>query len=217
MKCEICNCNLIKKGFTVKGVQRFYCKECKMYLQKNYKNNACNRDTDKRIVQLLKEGCGIRSISRILKISTDTVTSRIKRIAKDLKPPNIHFGKEYELDEMCTYVESKNKKRWVAYAMRKDTRDVISLRVGTRSIKTIKPIVDKLILSDAKMIYTDKLGLYRGLIPEEIHQTKKYKTNHIERMNLTLRTHLKRLNRRTICYSKSIVMLISCLKIYFWY
>ncbi|WP_291287929.1 IS1 family transposase, partial [Flavobacterium sp.] len=48
------------------------------------------------------------------------------------------------------------------------------------------------------------------------HSVKRFGTNHIERKNLTLRTHLKRLNRRTICYSKSLVVLIVILKIYFW-
>ncbi|HMW09684.1 MAG TPA: transposase, partial [Bacteroidia bacterium] len=31
-----------------------------------------------------------------------------------------------------------------------------------------------------------------------------------------LRTHLKRLNRRTICFTRSAIMLFACLKIYFW-
>ncbi|MFY1046718.1 IS1 family transposase [Chryseobacterium sp. GP-SGM7] len=35
-------------------------------------------------------------------------------------------------------------------------------------------------------------------------------------MNLNIRTHLKRLNRRTICFSKSNLILIAILKIYFW-
>ncbi|WP_255539589.1 IS1 family transposase [Flavobacterium sp. CLA17] len=38
----------------------------------------------------------------------------------------------------------------------------------------------------------------------------------MERKNLTLRTHLKRLNRRTICFSKSLVVFTAVLKIYFW-
>ena len=42
------------------------------------------------------------------------------------------------------------------------------------------------------------------------------KTNHIERRNLTLRTHLKRLNKITICFFKNLVILAACLKIYFW-
>ncbi|WP_262497378.1 MULTISPECIES: IS1 family transposase [Chryseobacterium] len=49
-----------------------------------------------------------------------------------------------------------------------------------------------------------------------MHQTKRFGTNAIERKNLSIRTHLKRLNRKTICFNKSIVMLTSILKIYFW-
>jgi insertion element IS1 protein InsB len=63
---------------------------------------------------------------------------------------------------------------------------------------------------------TDRLKNYRYLIDEKLHSVKSFGTNHIERKNLTLRTHLKRLNRRTICFSRGLIMLISILKIYFW-
>ncbi|OYU93847.1 MAG: transposase, partial [Bacteroidetes bacterium B1(2017)] len=46
--------------------------------------------------------------------------------------------------------------------------------------------------------------------------TKNRATNSIERMNLTLRTHLKRLNRRSIAFSRSVVVLSAVLRIYFW-
>ncbi|HEX2845848.1 MAG TPA: IS1 family transposase [Chitinophagaceae bacterium] len=53
-------------------------------------------------------------------------------------------------------------------------------------------------------------------MPSDRHIANAYNINHIERNNLNLRTHLKRLSRRTICFSKSITMLEACLKIYFW-
>nr|WP_300354724.1 IS1 family transposase [Chryseobacterium sp.] len=65
-------------------------------------------------------------------------------------------------------------------------------------------------------MHTDKLRHYQYLIPKDIHHTKKFGTNCIERKNLNIRTHLKRLNRRTICFSKSILILTSILKLYFW-
>ena len=49
-----------------------------------------------------------------------------------------------------------------------------------------------------------------------LHSVKRFGTNHIERKNLTLRTHLKRLNRGTICFSRSLIVLNAVLKIYFW-
>jgi insertion element IS1 protein InsB len=100
--------------------------------------------------------------------------------------------------------------------MRKDTKEVIDFTIGSRTSRTLKRVTDTLALSEAKKVYTDKLSAYSGLLPREIHSTKYHGTNHIERMNLSLRTHLKRLSRRTICFSRSRAMLAACLRIYFW-
>ena len=54
------------------------------------------------------------------------------------------------------------------------------------------------------------------LIPSNIHSTRPFGTNHIERIHLNLRTHLKRLNRRSIGFSRSQTLLTASLKIYFW-
>jgi insertion element IS1 protein InsB len=93
---------------------------------------------------------------------------------------------------------------------------VVDFAVGSRTKATLQKVISTLLLSNAETIYTDKLNLYSFLIPPYLHINKKYSTNCIERKNLSIRTHLKRLTRRTICYSKSIAMLSACLKIYFW-
>jgi IS1 family transposase len=54
-----------------------------------------------------------------------------------------------------------------------------------------------------KHIYTDKLNIYTSLLSKNIHKNYPRCINHIERMNLTLRTRLKRLNRKTICFTRS--------------
>jgi len=216
MKCKICNKICVKNGKTKSGNQRYYCVLCKKSFQNNYVYQACKPKINSKLIALLKEGCGIRSISRLLRISSTTTIKRILSISKQITSPPIALGKEYEVDELCTYIRSKNKKRWIAYSLRKDTREVINFVVGTRTKKTVQQIINGLLLSEAKMIYTDKLNIYKSLIPEEIHCTKQYSINYIERNNLTLRTHLKRLSRKTICYSKNLLMLQACLKIYFW-
>ncbi|WP_373463438.1 IS1 family transposase [Chryseobacterium sp. SORGH_AS_0447] len=70
--------------------------------------------------------------------------------------------------------------------------------------------------SKANQVFTDRLRNYQYLIPKEIHSTKRFGTNTIERLNLTIRTHLKRFNRRTICFTESKIILKAILKIYFW-
>jgi len=198
------------------GIQRYKCSSCGKRFQDHYVYKAHLPQTNAQISVLLKEGCGIRSIARILGISPTTVQSRILSIASTLLKPVIPLGKEYELDELCTYIGKKSRHIWVAYALRTDTKEVVDFAVGRRTNKTLKRVTNTLLGAEAVKINTDKLRNYRSLVPRHIHKLKQYGTNHIERMNLTLRTHLKRLNRRTICFSKSMAMLSACLTIYFW-
>jgi insertion element IS1 protein InsB len=54
--------------------------------------------------------------------------------------------------------------------------------------------------------YTDKASVYQRHLPSEQHTVGKLTMQKIERKHLTLRTRLKRLARKTICFSKSIEM-----------
>lgn len=214
--CPYCNGICIRYGKTISCRQRNKCKKCGRTHIDEYRYKAYDIATNEFIKDHLKEGCGIRSISRLLKISSKTVMKRIVWIAKMLVKPFVTLGKEYELDEMCTYVKRKTRKRWIVYAIDRTTKEVADFAVGRRTNRTIKQVTDTLVLSNASKVYTDKLPNYRSLLPAAIHCIKRSGTNHIERKNLTLRTHLKRLSRRTICFSRSMAMLTACLKIYFW-
>lgn len=102
------------------------------------------------------------------------------------------------------------------YAFCRETKQVVSFNVGRRTNKTLSRVLITLQNANPIKIYTDNIKNYKYLIHKDIHSTNFKATNHIERNNLTLRTHLKRLNRRSICFSKSILMLEAVLKIYFW-
>jgi insertion element IS1 protein InsB len=215
--CFKCSTQSIKNGKSQSGKQRYYCKGCRRSFQMSYLYRACGDRMTNKIISLTREGCSLRSISRLLKISITTIIRRIKAYARALSRPfAILRGKEYEVDEMRTYVGNKSRPYWIVYALEKNTKEVIDFRVGKRSLKTLQGVTHTLLLSEAKMIFTDGYGLYRQLIPEAIHSRRKYQINTIERKNLSIRTHLKRLNRKTICFSKSRQMLEACLKIYFW-
>lgn len=206
----------VKNGKTKQGKQRFKCKDCGTTFLKSYTYKACKPDSNWWIINLMKEGSGIRSISRLLSISPTTVINRILSISKQIKPPMIPLNKKFEVDELWTFIGSKTKRRYIAYSLRTDTKEVLRFSVGTRTQNHLKKITEPLVLAQAKGISTDRLKEYRAIIPKKIHKVKQYKTNHIERMNTTLRCHLKRLNRKTIAYSKSLSMLNACLAIYFW-
>jgi len=51
--------------------------------------------------------------------------------------------------------------------------------------------------------YTDDWGAYERHLDKKKHEVGKKNTQKIERKNLNLRTWIKRLTRKTICFSKS--------------
>ena len=215
-KCVGENHRFIKFGKTPGGKQRYQCSGCKKTSVLEYDNVACKEEINKKIVLLTKEGLGIRSTARVLKISPTTLLKRLLQISQAIKPPIMSFKKKYQVDEICTYVRTKSNRIWIAYGLETITKKVAYFSVGKRNNNTLLKVIHPLILSKPVKINTDRLKHYAYLIPKTIHQTKKYGTNTIERKNLSMRTHLKRLNRRTICFSKSLRMLNAILKIYFW-
>ncbi|WP_201392234.1 IS1 family transposase [Ktedonobacter sp. SOSP1-52] len=65
--------------------------------------------------------------------------------------------------------------------------------------------------------FTDFWGAYQAVIPEEQHIAAGKETGetaHVERWNNTLRQRLARFVRKTLSFSKSLVMHEACLKIF---
>ena len=217
MNCTKCNSsNYIRKGLR-NHKQRFYCKDCKRSYQSQYVYQAYKSETNNFIKSLLKESCGIRSIGRVLNISLNTVLSRMINISKQIKIPYFNkFGCKFEVDEMFIKIANDKKQNWLIYAIEQKTKNVVSFTIGGRNTENLRSVINKVLLLHSKRIYTDGLNMYPSIIPKEIHKRFQYCTNRIERMNLNLRTHIKRLSRKTICFSRNKIYLEAHLKIYFW-
>jgi insertion element IS1 protein InsB len=204
----------MKKGKR-NGIQRYQCLKCNKYQQEKYTKALLSEDTYSWVIKLNNEGCSISSISRLLKISKSSVQRIIERVALPLKMPIYSENNQvYEIDEMRTFCKQKKKECWVIYGINKATGAIIELVVGRRTKENVKRITNAILKLNPKRIYTDGLNMYKTLIPKTIHKVFKYCTNKIERNNLTLRTHLKRLSRKTICFTKNQEMLFNCLMIY---
>ena len=167
-----------------------------------------------QIVVLLKEGVGMRSICRILGISLNPLTSRILKISKEIKAPIISKGNAYEVDEIRTFVKKKTSLIWIVYALDRASKKVVSYAVGNRNNTTLSYVMNQIISSCPSKIFTDKLKHYKFLIPESIHRIIPRAIYSIERNNLTMRTHFKRLNRKKVWFSRSTNMLIAIIRIY---
>jgi transposase-like protein len=173
LKC-CCNSNFyVKHGKTSRGEQRYKCKVCcRTFIEHYIRKAYITPDTS--ITSLLTEGCGIRSISRLLKISGTTVLKRILVIAKNIHKPFIPINKSYEVDEVCTFYKTKSRLLWIAYALQKETRQVADFAIGSRTKSTLQKVINTLCLSRASKIYTDKLPLYSFIVPSNIHCTDQY-------------------------------------------
>jgi insertion element IS1 protein InsB len=170
-KCQYCGGLTIKFG-KAGTVQRYRCKSCNRTQLQSYVKHAYKASVNSNIAAHVKEGCGIRSIARLLKIVAGTVLKRIKTIADCIKKPVISTGRIYEVDELKTYIKNKNKECWVIYALDKQSRQVVDLKVGSRTKKNLERVTDTLLLAKCKQVYTDGLDAYRQLIPKAIHKGK---------------------------------------------
>jgi insertion element IS1 protein InsB len=109
---------------------------------------------------------------------------------------------EAELDEMWSFVKSKSNQRWLWHAIDHKTGEVLAYVFGSRKDKVFEQLKALLEPFGIKHYYSDDWGAYERNIPAEQHTISKSNTQKIERKHLTLRTRIKRLARRTICFSK---------------
>jgi len=213
-RCRHCRGLVIRYGKRG-NAQRFLCVKCGKIQQLYYRIKRKEEIDNTFLLKLHKEGMGISGISRILEISKSTVQRKLEEMASALKIPEPEeTNQEYEVDELRTYIGNKKNECWVMYAINRKTKQVSGLVTGRRTKENLKKVINTLLPLNPRRIYTDGLNIYPGLIPENIHRKHLKILAFIERKNLTLRTHLKRLSRKTICYSKSLKMLFSSVKLY---
>ena len=99
---------------------------------------------------------------------------------------------------------SKNNRRWLWYAFDPHKKKVLGWVFGDRKIETVNKLYSKLKNLNIKFFCTDNYAGFKKVIPWKKHIASKKYTQNIERNNLTLRTKIARLQRKTICFSKKI-------------
>ena len=80
MKCPYCQSEGIKKGMR-NHIQRYHCPICNRHFQASYQKLRINQEQYAQVVKLNKEGCGIRSIGRLLHISNSSVQRILIKLA----------------------------------------------------------------------------------------------------------------------------------------
>ena len=133
-------------------------------------------------------------------IRPEQVEVEIYKVEEEEEPePGI---KSSELDEMWSFVGDKKNPRWLWHAIDRRTGKVLAYVFGRRKDEVFLKLKELLEPFGIKKYCTDGWGAYERNLPESQHEVGKSKTQRIERKHLNLRTRIKRLARKTICFSK---------------
>lgn len=184
-----------------------------------------------QIVEMSLNGSGVRDIARVLHVSPSTVIRELKKKKPYLQAVNqklletlpaehieveIHKAEDgegekkseggieaSELDEMWSFVSSKKNPRWLWHGIDRNTGQVLAYVFGRRKDEVFLKLKELLEPFGIQKYCTDGWGAYERNLPTANHEVSKRKTQRIERKHLNLRTRIKRLTRKTICFSKS--------------
>lgn len=124
--------------------------------------------------------------------------------AKQLLELEIDIYFDTEWDEFWSFVGDKSNQRWTWYAVERQFGLVLAYQNGRRTDDSLKKLVKKIEHLPIRNCHTDAWAAYDKHLPKDCnHVIGKDNTWKIERKNLNFRTHLKRLSRKTICFSKN--------------
>jgi insertion element IS1 protein InsB len=113
---------------------------------------------------------------------------------------------EAEIDEMWSFVANKKKPRWLWHAIDHVSGKTLAYVFGPRKDTAFLQLKALLKPFGINKYYTDYWGAYTRHIPKKYHVPGKRNTQKIENKHINLRTRLKRLVRKTICFSKTDIM-----------
>ena len=189
VKCPYCGSKeVLLYGKNSTGKQRYLCrnKSCAhKTFQMEYRNNACRPGVHEKIVKQVHE-------------------EYLKKIEGE-NPIDVLICKTIstEMDEMWSFYHDKSHQIWLWWAIDHATNTPLAFTFGTREHKILDDLLALLQPFPIRRVYTDNNFAYHKRIPAEQLTTGKRNTQKIERDYLTLRTRIKRLCRKTICFSKN--------------
>ena len=217
VECPHCEGTKVKKnGKKANGTQNFLCRPCGKQFQFAYKYKGANPRVKRQVRSMTLNGSGIRDIQRVLGLSISGILFMLRCWFKTLDEPVIegHF-KRVQIDEMWTFVKHRKAgKRWLWYAYDADSGQILAFHIGKRNDSACKTLMKKLSHLQIDSYRTDDWKSYKKHIPPNKHIISKAKTTNIERRNRDFRTHLKRLCRETVCFSKKDDMHYGIIKAY---
>jgi insertion element IS1 protein InsB len=214
-----------KNGHIHNGKQNHYCKSCGRQFVEGSKQKIISVEEREQIRKLLLERIPLRGVCRVMGVSLrwllGFIATEYEQLPDDLNyQANTETDKlliwslESEVDEMWSFVGSKENKEWIWIAMDAKSRQIIAFHVGDRSQESAKKLWELIpeTYREKATFYTDEWHSYNGVIPKERHHVVKGKSNHIERFNCTIRQRVSRLVRKALSFSKKLSNHIGAIK-----
>ncbi len=154
---------------------------------------------------MLLRGIGVRDCAVVLGIGTSCVPRSILSMGKAsaIKPQQAVYH-IVQIDEQWPYVGNKQKKVWLLYATCKQSGKILAANWVKRDKKAIKALLKKLQGVEINFYCTDNWKAFAEVLPKEKHLIGKKYTKKTEGANTWFRTRLRRLTRRTVCFSKKL-------------
>jgi insertion element IS1 protein InsB len=224
VRCPHCQSEtVVKSGETRNGKERLRCQrtaQCGRTFLRSSAYAGCLPTVKQQIVKMTLNGSGIRDITRVLQVGPNTVIKELKKAAH-LSRVNKSVGEgccpdaltvevrrvgAAEIDEMWSFVGSKAPQRWVWQAIDHLSGGVLAYAVGSRADKVFVHLQKLLKPFGLVHFYPEAAGVYERHLPASAPTVGQINTQQSERKPLTLRTRIKRLARKALCFSKSVLM-----------
>ncbi len=172
--CPACNSIGTKKnGHIHNGKQNRRCKKCGRQFVENPKQKLISVEKREQIRDLLLERISLRGICRSMKVSLrwllDFIASEYEQLPDDLNygasvetDSLLIWSIESEVDEMWSFVRSKENKQWIWIAMDARSRQIIAFHVGDRSRESARKLWESIPKNyrDKATFYTDDWQAY---------------------------------------------------------
>ena len=107
---------------------------------------------------------------------------------------------------MWSDVGDKTQQRWLWHAIDHQTGVILAYVLGPRQDAVFLQLQGLFVPFGIPHFYTDAAEVYPRYVLLEHHTVGKHSTQKIDRKHLTLRTRIKRLVCKTICFSQSILL-----------
>lgn len=168
MVCHNCQLEAKRFGKDRTGNQRFKCNTCRKTFsspkEKPLGNMQLKLDRALMCLQLLVEGCSVRSIERITGVHRDTVLDLLVTVGEKcerLLEERIHYHnvKDVQADEIWAFVgmKEKTKKRkslddptigdaYCFVGIERDTKLIVAWHLGRRTARDTEAFTEKLTL-----------------------------------------------------------------------